>query len=240
MTVADADRARYHAAACIAANHLVALLGQVERVATPIGVPLEAYLALAQASFDDVGRRGPAAALTGPVARRDWDTVARHVAALPADERPAYLALARAAHRLVAEPGEAVPEWLAGARWGPARRAGDDGRRGHPSHHPRAARPPRRRPRPRPARRARPHHGLPARGPRVAHRPGRRRVRHRRHHRVREPAAVRRRRGPGVVPPRPRPRHRAGRGLGRRTWCSPPRWRRCTPPPCSPPCRSPR
>ncbi len=123
VTVADADRARYHAAACIAANHLVALLGQVERVAAPIGVPLEAYLALAQASFDDVGRVGAAAALTGPVARRDWDTVARHVAALPADERPAYLALALAAHRLVAEPGEAVPEWLTTAV-GPGPRGG--------------------------------------------------------------------------------------------------------------------
>ena len=125
VTVADADRARYHAAACIAANHFVALLGQVERVAAPIGVPLEAYLALAQASFDDVGRVGAAAALTGPVARRDWDTVARHVAALPADERPAYLALARAAHRLVAEPGEAVPDWLAGAAVGPGPQGGE-------------------------------------------------------------------------------------------------------------------
>ena len=124
VTVTDADRARYHAAACIAANHLVALLGQVERVAAPIGVPLEAYLALTQASFDDVGRVGAAAALTGPVARRDWDTVARHVAALPADERPAYLALARAAHRLVAEPGEAVPDWLAGAAVGPGPQGG--------------------------------------------------------------------------------------------------------------------
>jgi predicted short-subunit dehydrogenase-like oxidoreductase (DUF2520 family) len=113
VSVADADRARYHAAACVAANHLVALLGQVERLAAPIGVPLEAYLALAGASLDDVGRVGAAAALTGPVARRDWDTVARHVAALPDDERAAYLALALAAHRLVAEPGEVVPEWLA-------------------------------------------------------------------------------------------------------------------------------
>ena len=33
VEVADADRAAYHAAACIASNHLVALLGQVERVA---------------------------------------------------------------------------------------------------------------------------------------------------------------------------------------------------------------
>ncbi len=34
VEVADGDRAAYHAAACIAANHVVALLGQVERVAT--------------------------------------------------------------------------------------------------------------------------------------------------------------------------------------------------------------
>src|SRR5205807_8944264 len=44
--VADEDRAAYHAAACIASNHLVALLGQVERVAAVAGMPLEAYLAL--------------------------------------------------------------------------------------------------------------------------------------------------------------------------------------------------
>lgn len=41
--VADADRTRYHAAACIASNHLVALLGQVERVAASVGVPVEAF-----------------------------------------------------------------------------------------------------------------------------------------------------------------------------------------------------
>ena len=37
FTVADADRAAYHAAAAIASNHLVALLGQVERVAAGVG-----------------------------------------------------------------------------------------------------------------------------------------------------------------------------------------------------------
>ena len=44
VEVADDDRAAYHAAACIAANHVVALLGQVERVAAlgrprPRGLP---------------------------------------------------------------------------------------------------------------------------------------------------------------------------------------------------------
>lgn len=88
-----ADRAAYHAAACIASNHLVALLAQVERVAATAGVPLEAYLDLVRATVDNVERLGPAAALTGPAARGDWATIERHRDALPDDERPAYDAL---------------------------------------------------------------------------------------------------------------------------------------------------
>jgi predicted short-subunit dehydrogenase-like oxidoreductase (DUF2520 family) len=99
FTVADEDRARYHAAAVIASNHLVALLGQVERVA-PDGVPLEALLALVRGTVDNVAALGPAAALTGPVARGDWATVERHLAALPPDERTAYQAMVDQARRL--------------------------------------------------------------------------------------------------------------------------------------------
>jgi predicted short-subunit dehydrogenase-like oxidoreductase (DUF2520 family) len=99
--VADEDRTRYHAAAVIASNHLVALLGQVERVA-PAGVPLAAFFDLVRGTVDNVERLGPAAALTGPVARGDWATVERHLAALDQAERPAYEAMAEAARRLVA------------------------------------------------------------------------------------------------------------------------------------------
>lgn len=99
FTVADADRTRYHAAAVIASNHLVALFGQVERVA-PEGVPVEAFLGLARGTLDNVAALGPAAALTGPVARGDWATVERHLAALPEDERPAYEAMVAEARRL--------------------------------------------------------------------------------------------------------------------------------------------
>ncbi len=111
FTVADDDRATYHAAAAVAANHLVALLGQVERLAARVGVPLEAYLDLARGSLDDVARVGPAAALTGPVARGDWDTVARHLEAIPEDERLTYDVLAHAARRIVDEssPTAAAP-----------------------------------------------------------------------------------------------------------------------------------
>ena len=82
---------------------LVALLGQVDRLARRIGVPLEAYLDLARGALDDVAEVGPVDALTGPVARGDRDTVARHLAALPEDERTLYAVLAEAAERLVAQ-----------------------------------------------------------------------------------------------------------------------------------------
>ncbi|MCU1485276.1 MAG: hypothetical protein JWN67_2022 [Actinomycetia bacterium] len=102
VAVADADRAAYHAAACIASNHLVALLGQAQRVAATAGVPLAAYLDLVRQTVDNVAALGPAEALTGPVRRGDEETVARHLAAIDPSEREAYLALAAAARRLVA------------------------------------------------------------------------------------------------------------------------------------------
>lgn len=100
FTVADEDRAAYHAAACIASNHLVALLGQVERISQACGVPFQAYLDLAWATVENVADLGPAAALTGPVARGDEATVRRHLRALPKAERRAYRALADAAKML--------------------------------------------------------------------------------------------------------------------------------------------
>jgi predicted short-subunit dehydrogenase-like oxidoreductase (DUF2520 family) len=100
IEVPDDKRALHHAAAVIASNHLVALLGQVERVAADAGVPLEAYLDLVRATVDNVAALGPRDALTGPVARGDWDTVARHLAALPPEERPPYEAMVELALRL--------------------------------------------------------------------------------------------------------------------------------------------
>lgn len=99
--VLDEHRAAYHAAAVIASNHLVALLGQAERVASIAGVPLDAYLDLVRATVDNVAELGPAAALTGPAARGDWRTIERHLDALPDDERDAYEVLVRLARRLV-------------------------------------------------------------------------------------------------------------------------------------------
>ncbi|HPB44331.1 MAG: DUF2520 domain-containing protein [Microthrixaceae bacterium] len=98
--ISDLDRVTYHAAACVAANHLVALLGQVERLAASIGAPIDAYLDMAAAVVENVRTLGAAEALTGPAARGDLATIERHLEAIGPDERDTYRVLAREATRL--------------------------------------------------------------------------------------------------------------------------------------------
>ncbi len=103
--VDDARRGAYHAAATVAANHLVALLGQVERLADLAGVPLDAFAGLVRAAADDAFALGPRPALTGPAARGDWSTIERHrevIAEMPGrrSELAAYDAMVGLARRL--------------------------------------------------------------------------------------------------------------------------------------------
>ena len=103
FVVADEHRAVYRAAACVAANHVVALIGQVERLAGRLGVPVEAYQTLTADSVANAHAMGAAAALTGPAARGDDDTIARHLAHLPSDELASYQAMVEEARRLAGE-----------------------------------------------------------------------------------------------------------------------------------------
>jgi predicted short-subunit dehydrogenase-like oxidoreductase (DUF2520 family) len=98
--LSDADRPAYHTAASVASNHVIALLGQVERLAATCNVPFEAFGPLVRASVQNAFALGPADALTGPIARGDLATVERHLTALDPSERDAYRALAREAARL--------------------------------------------------------------------------------------------------------------------------------------------
>jgi len=100
FAIAPDRRATYHAAAAVASNHVVALLGQVERLAAQAGIPFEAFEPLVRRSVANAFADGPTAALTGPVARGDVDTVARHLDAIDDDEQRTYRALAEAARRL--------------------------------------------------------------------------------------------------------------------------------------------
>jgi len=110
VTVDEEHRAEYHAAACIAANHVVALMGQVERIAASAGLGLEPFVGLARAALSDVAELGPAAALTGPAARRDDVTIARHRSVLAPEELAGYDAGVALARRLSARSDSARSE----------------------------------------------------------------------------------------------------------------------------------
>ena len=149
FTVPDEQRAAYHAAACIASNHLVALLGQVERIATSVGVPLEAYLDLARATRRErgrLGRQGRAHGACGP--RRHG-----HDRPAPRRPRPERASRVRGDGGRSPEAQVLVLSTIAEARaeLDPRPPGGQD-------------------------RRPRPHDGLPARRPPVADGPERRRA----------------------------------------------------------------
>lgn len=90
--VADEDRAAYHAAASIASNFLVTVEGFAERLAVSAGIDREPLVALVRASVENWAATGAAAALTGPIARGDEQTVQRQRAAV-AERSPQDLEL---------------------------------------------------------------------------------------------------------------------------------------------------
>lgn len=104
IEIDESQRARYHAAAAIASNHLVALCAQVERLAKTVGMPVDRYWDLMDSTLDNVRRSDPISALTGPAARGDHATVAEHLAVLDRAEHDLYLSLADEAARLAGRP----------------------------------------------------------------------------------------------------------------------------------------
>jgi predicted short-subunit dehydrogenase-like oxidoreductase (DUF2520 family) len=97
--IAEENRGLYHAALASGANHLVTLVVQSADLLRAAGVaePGRMLGPLLSAALDNALRLGDAA-LTGPVARGDAETVAAHISALreaAPEALPAYLALAR-------------------------------------------------------------------------------------------------------------------------------------------------
>ncbi len=96
VTIDAAHKTLYHAAAVFASNYVVTLIDVAVQVYGKAGVPpeiaLEMIEPLLQESAGNALRLGPAAALTGPIARGDVATVARQQAAL-ADWNPSYARL---------------------------------------------------------------------------------------------------------------------------------------------------
>lgn len=110
FSVPAEERAAYHAAACICSNYTVA----VEAMAAQLmarwtgsnEAAWEALLPLFKGTAANLqATQNPAAVLTGPIARGDVSTVAKHLAALPADVIPAYCSLGLATTSLALANG---------------------------------------------------------------------------------------------------------------------------------------
>lgn len=102
-------RPLYHASAVVACNYLVAITALAGRIMVQAGVPehdaLAGLVSLMRGTLDNIEHLGPAAALTGPIARGDFDTVRLHLARLSDEERPLYSALGLEALRLARAAG---------------------------------------------------------------------------------------------------------------------------------------
>jgi len=119
----DTDRTLYHAAIVFMANHLPTLIHAGIETFAHVGISRDNGLAIAGPILRDtlaaILEKGPAAALTGPVARGDAETVSRHLESLKAvdaDLAKLYAALARATADLSAEKGEASVDGLLAIR----------------------------------------------------------------------------------------------------------------------------
>ena len=105
----DANRAAYHAGAAFASNYLVTIREAGRSLLEVAGAPPDALDPLIRGVMDSDY------ALTGPIARGDWETVERHLGVIRA-ERPEledlYLALAAATAAIA---GREVPRELCGS-----------------------------------------------------------------------------------------------------------------------------
>ncbi|MEO9023861.1 MAG: DUF2520 domain-containing protein [Solirubrobacteraceae bacterium] len=112
FTLADEDRAAYHAAASIASNFLVTLEAAAEQVAAGTGAGRELIAPLVRATVENWASLGGEEALTGPVARGDEATVLAQRAAV-GERAPDLLelfdALVAATRTLSARPPGRVP-----------------------------------------------------------------------------------------------------------------------------------
>jgi predicted short-subunit dehydrogenase-like oxidoreductase (DUF2520 family) len=93
FSLAEEDRALYHAGAAIASNYLVTLHRAAAEIFEEVGAPVQALEPLIQGVVDSDFE------LTGPIARGDWATVDRHLEAIRRRRprlEPVYRALAEA------------------------------------------------------------------------------------------------------------------------------------------------
>lgn len=100
----------YHCAGAFSAGHLLTVVETGAQILTRLGFPrrlaLRGLLRMARETLDNLERLGPRATWTGPVARGDYSTIAKHFAVLrafPPEVREAHDALLRLSARVLAK-----------------------------------------------------------------------------------------------------------------------------------------
>jgi predicted short-subunit dehydrogenase-like oxidoreductase (DUF2520 family) len=82
LPIETENKTLYHAAAVVASNYLVTLLAAATRMLEGSGITPEAtlkvLLPLVRGTVNNVEKQGIPEALTGPIARGDWETVESH------------------------------------------------------------------------------------------------------------------------------------------------------------------
>lgn len=111
LSVPEARRPLYHAAAVMASNFLPPLLDAACRILEQAGVPhddaLPALLPLVEGTLHNIRERGVDGAVTGPIRRGDVETVGLHLRALEREDRRLYAVLGLELLRIA---GPALPE----------------------------------------------------------------------------------------------------------------------------------
>ena len=110
VAIDGSSKPAYHAAGALVAGHALALAEAAVRILMRIGFSrrraLQTLLPLMRQMLDNFERLGPQAAWTGPVARGDYLTVAKHFRALrryPREIQRAYAALALLGGRVLSK-----------------------------------------------------------------------------------------------------------------------------------------
>jgi predicted short-subunit dehydrogenase-like oxidoreductase (DUF2520 family) len=115
VRIAPGKKALYHAAAAMAAGHVLAIEEAARQLLVSLGMTrreaLRALLPLTRQVLENDERFGARAAWTGPLSRGDYNVVKAHLDALrdaPAEFREAYENLNRLAARVLAKDPSGV------------------------------------------------------------------------------------------------------------------------------------
>ncbi|MGQ0814240.1 MAG: Rossmann-like and DUF2520 domain-containing protein [Gemmatimonadota bacterium] len=109
LVIAPNQRQLYHASAVVASNYLIALLAFAVRLMMQAGVSesaaLTALMPLVKGTIENLDQLGVGAALTGPIARGDADTIRLHLARLSDSDRALYSGLGQELLRVARAAG---------------------------------------------------------------------------------------------------------------------------------------